>query len=53
LNKITIYFILSTYKFSILIDGRMLQANLSWTRKKSNSSDTKNFVCVYIFLFCT
>jgi len=34
--------------------GRILKANLSWTRKKSNSSDEKkSFVCVYVFLFCT
>jgi len=32
-------------------DGRILKANLSKTRKKSNSSDPK-IICVYIF-FCT
>jgi len=36
------------------INGRMLQANLSWTREKSNSSDAKKtLVLVHIFLFCT
>jgi len=26
-----------------LIAGRILKAKLSWSRKKSNSNDTKNF----------
>jgi len=31
--------------------GRILKASLSWTRKKSISSDAKIFVCDYILLF--
>jgi len=40
-------------KFCFSVDsyGHTLKANLSCTRKKSNSSDTKKFACVYIFLF--
>jgi len=31
----------------------ILKAKLNWTWKKSNSSDAKIFVCVFIFHFCT
>jgi len=41
----------------LLIDidfnGRILKANLSWTRKKSNSSEAKFFVCICIFPLCS
>jgi len=35
------------------MDGRILKANLSRTRKNSNLSDATIFVCVYSFLFST
>jgi len=31
----------------------ILKANLSWTRKKSNSSEAKNFFVCIIISFCT
>jgi len=35
-----------------ILNVHILKANLSWTRKTSNSRDAKKFsVCVYIFLF--
>jgi len=37
-------------KVNIKSNDRILKANLSWTRKKSNSSDADIFVCVYVFL---
>jgi len=33
------------------INGCILNASLSWIRKKSNSSDAKNFSSVFIFFF--
>jgi len=33
-------------------NGRILKANLSWTRKKSNSSDAKMFLSVLVSFFC-
>jgi len=32
-------------------NSRILKANLSWTWKKSNSSDAKKFVCFYLSFF--
>jgi len=43
---------LSTLSNLFEIYGRILKANLSWTRKKSNSSCAKIFLFVSFF-FCT